>query len=91
MLRGAQGIDIRKAQATVAADRDRILDTIGEQLDLVNAQLKLLFLLEPYDTATAALAALPPGRLLAVDGVGDWCRTAIDNWLALSEGDDGYR
>ncbi|KAG2498324.1 hypothetical protein HYH03_003584 [Edaphochlamys debaryana] len=46
-----QGIDIRKAQATVDSDRERILGAIGDQLDLVNAQLKLLFLLEPYDTS----------------------------------------
>lgn len=37
------------------SDRERIMAAIGPAIDLVNAQLRLLFLLEPYDTASDRL------------------------------------
>ncbi len=48
------------------SDRERIMAAIGPVIDLVNAQLRLLFLLEPYDTASGRL---PYGT--AADGAGE--------------------
>ncbi|GLC68800.1 WD repeat-containing protein 49 [Pleodorina starrii] len=99
-----KGIDVRNAQATVASDRDRILATIGDRLDLVNAQLKLIFLLEPYDTvsalaagpvAAAPAAAMGPGAAATDDAAAavmaaDWPGGVIREWLDLTPDDKRY-
>ncbi|GLC43211.1 WD repeat-containing protein 49 [Pleodorina starrii] len=96
-----QRIDVRKAQATVSSDRERILAAIGDELDLVNAQLKLIFLLEPYDTATtvAATAATAPKpasdaadtTAAAAAETSDWAGEVIQRWLDLEPDDKQYR
>ncbi|GLC44249.1 WD repeat-containing protein 49 [Pleodorina starrii] len=79
-----QNIDVRKAQALVPSDRDRILAAIGDKLDLVNAQLKLIFLLEPYDTvsAVAAIPAMAPAPAAASRPAGSSANAAAADTAA---------